>query len=139
MTAAWTDVGYCSPLTSIAEATSEFDDESQIIRLRVPVRAAGMYLDGHYPGFPIFPGVFVIECVRLAVRAAVPHGRRLRLAKLEVARFTAPLLDGDELSLVLTVQRIDGEYLVSARGSRLDGIATAQVRARFVAEERKDA
>ncbi|MFI6042486.1 hypothetical protein ACIA8C_12680 [Nocardia sp. NPDC051321] len=132
-------VDCCSPLSAIAELSEKLDDECLHIGLRVPVRSAGVYLEGHYPGFPIFPGVFIIECVRLAVRSAVPQGRLLRLAELESARFSAPLLDGDELSLELTVRQVDGDYLVSARGRRRDDVAAAQVRARFVMREASDA
>lgn len=52
---------------------------------------------GHYPGFPILPGVLLIEIVcRAAVRyAAEQHGHPVRLHTLITARFFAPVRPGD--------------------------------------------
>lgn len=58
------------------------------------------FFAGHYPGFPIFPGVCVIECVHRSALLVLPSAR---LAAIESARFRGPVLPGDELSVELAL------------------------------------
>ncbi|ROP41318.1 3-hydroxyacyl-ACP dehydratase FabZ family protein [Saccharothrix texasensis] len=53
---------------------------------------------GHFPGFPIFPGVAVVE---FAHRAATALGTA-RLAAVESARFVRPTFPGATLTVRLT-------------------------------------
>ncbi len=48
---------------------------------------------GHFPGFPLVPGVFLLETVRLAAERAT--GKELRIAAVSEAKFTAPVGPGD--------------------------------------------
>jgi 3-hydroxyacyl-[acyl-carrier-protein] dehydratase len=55
---------------------------------------------GHYPDFPIFPGVCVMECVRRAAESALPpEAGELRLTAVESTRFLAGVHPGDELAV----------------------------------------
>ncbi|MCF2125359.1 hypothetical protein L1I79_02770 [Strepomyces sp. STD 3.1] len=96
------------------------------VTVRVPVERATAHMAGHYPGFPIFPGVLLIDSVRQAAGEA--HGTELRLRSIDRARFARPLLPGDalELSLLLT-SAPDGRVSVRARGARSDGALAAQL------------
>jgi 3-hydroxyacyl-[acyl-carrier-protein] dehydratase len=81
---------------------------------------------GHYPGFPIMPGVLLIDCVRQAAGSAL--GTELRLCRIDRARFARPLLPGDELELSLLVTRqTDTRLAVRARGARGDGLMAAEL------------
>ncbi|MFG3003929.1 3-hydroxyacyl-ACP dehydratase FabZ family protein [Streptomyces calvus] len=58
---------------------------------------------GHYPDFPIFPGVCVMECVRRAAESAAPPVTGgLRLAAVESTRFLSAVHPGDELTVDIT-------------------------------------
>lgn len=64
----------------------------------VPVRATEPVLAGHYPGYPVLPGVCVVEC---AHRVALADRADVELAAIESARFLAPVLPGDDLTIDL--------------------------------------
>ncbi|WP_329619127.1 hypothetical protein OG357_00255 [Streptomyces sp. NBC_01255] len=67
--------------------------------LRLPVDHAADYMAGHYPGYPILPGVVVMDWVQQAVDSL--HDGGLRLHRLDRARFVAPLFPGDILEITL--------------------------------------
>ena len=83
------------------------------------------YFRDHFPGYPIVPGVLVIEAlaqlggrlVEASVREA--SGRRVlpMLAKVEQARLLRPVRPGDRLDLVTEVVGISGD------AARVTGIA----------------
>ena len=50
-------------------------------------------LAGHYPGFPIFPGVCLVECAHRTSLAALDGPGRL--TEVESARFLGPVFPGD--------------------------------------------
>ena len=89
---------------------------------RKRVDAAEPYLHGHFPQLTIYPGVFLVESLYQAVRAALGGpDRPLRLAQVGSARFLAPLLPGQTLRLDATVEPAgDGALAVRARAVRDD-------------------
>lgn len=50
--------------------------------------------EGHYPGFPLLPGLFLLDRVERLVRRP-----SLRLAGLERAKFVRPVRPGDSLTV----------------------------------------
>ncbi|WP_062214282.1 3-hydroxyacyl-ACP dehydratase FabZ family protein [Streptomyces sp. NBRC 109706] len=90
---------------------------------------------GHYPGFPIFPGVCVIECVHLSGLATLPPGAGgAELAAVESTRFLSPVFPGDQLDVELTWTRTSDAWSCKAQVTTVRGVA-AQMRLRFTAEE----
>jgi 3-hydroxyacyl-[acyl-carrier-protein] dehydratase len=65
------------------------------------IRADDPYLEGHYPDFTIYPGVFVIESVTQTVRIFAEQTLGtplvLELAAVTSVRFSRPMLPGDVL------------------------------------------
>lgn len=55
-------------------------------------------LPGHFPGSPLVPGVMLLEQVALALRA----WRGERLARVQDAKFVAPLLPDQNAQVTLT-------------------------------------
>ena len=96
--------------------------------------ASDPYMEGHYPGFPIYPGIFTVETVYQAARRAVEAGHgpdaRVELAAVRSVRFQAPLLPGDALTAICRLHRdpADPERVrVVADCRRSDGATTAKV------------
>jgi 3-hydroxymyristoyl/3-hydroxydecanoyl-(acyl carrier protein) dehydratase len=109
------------------------------IDARTQIRAEP-YLRGHFPGYPIFPGVFVLEAVCQVMAVAFGElgwdGGSERpvpsVSAVRSLRFLAPLLPGDVMSLELTAVSTDrAGWLVTARARRSDGTVAARVRATF--------
>ncbi|MER7419545.1 hypothetical protein ABT346_22670 [Micromonospora peucetia] len=106
------DVEHIAPDTVVARIRPDLDD---------PVFA------GHYPGFPLLPGVHIFEFVHRAVRAVAPE---LVLTEIVSCRFLLPFRGDDEL--VVTIRRTDdlwrGEVAVAA-------VPVAEVLLRYGNEE----
>jgi 3-hydroxyacyl-[acyl-carrier-protein] dehydratase len=84
---------------------------------------------GHYPSFPIFPGICIVECVLRSARLA-PAAPGLRLAAVESTRFQDPVFPGDILMIELTWSR-HGEAWRCRSEARTARGRSAQVRLRF--------
>jgi len=77
---------------------------------------------GHFPGRPIFPGVYIIEAIAqsacfLLVKSAGEVNREMvyYLGRVMKMSFTKPVLPGDRLVSTITVERTMNEMaLVSA-------------------------
>ncbi|MDI6099250.1 3-hydroxyacyl-ACP dehydratase FabZ family protein [Actinoplanes sp. NEAU-A12] len=92
------------------------------------------YIEGHYPGFPIYPGVFTVETVYQASRGLVESrrepGTRVTLAEVRSVRFKAPLRPGDELTAECELRDDPDDIsrvLVVAECRRKDGATVAKV------------
>ncbi|WP_370422128.1 3-hydroxyacyl-ACP dehydratase FabZ family protein [Streptomyces sp. QH1-20] len=83
---------------------------------------------GHYPDFPIFPGVCVVDCAHRGALATAPEP--VELAAVESARFTGPAFPGDVLDFALKWRRKDGDWRLSATATTERG-AAASVRLRY--------
>ena len=84
---------------------------------------------GHYPGFPILPGLFLVEHVHQAA-SAHPATAGLRLVAVERVRFRRPVYPGDtaEAALVLAA---DGTGVGCAAEVTVSGVRVATVRLRY--------
>ncbi|WP_256923520.1 3-hydroxyacyl-ACP dehydratase FabZ family protein [Streptomyces sp. 13-12-16] len=99
--------------------------------VRFSIEGSEPVFAGHYPDFPIFPGVCVVECVHRAAIAAAPGtGSGLSLAALESARFTGPVFPGDVLTVTADWTAVEGGWKCSATASTERG-ESATVRLRY--------
>lgn len=123
-----------APLRAVDDVLTEVDGELYRITATKRVDPDDPYMAGHYPGQPIYPGVFVLETLGQAVTVALGgNGVGLRLAELVSVRFTAPLLAGDVLSVhaLASPSESAGTWQVRATCLRSDQRRTAQVTARY--------
>lgn len=123
------------PISAVDHWLVARDGDRMEILSRVRVNGDDPHLLGHFPGRPVFPGVFVIEalCQTMAL-ATEGEGAAQVLRTLRSVRFLAPLLDGDEQTLEITAHRRDLGWSVTAEGTRTDGTVTARIRADFLPE-----
>jgi 3-hydroxyacyl-[acyl-carrier-protein] dehydratase len=86
--------------------------------------------DGHYPGFPVLPGVYVIEHVHQAVLA---EAGRMRLVALERAKFVRPVRPDDELRIEARLTA-DGDQVQCAATVFTGAGPAAEFRLRYLIE-----
>src|SRR5690606_29920095 len=92
--------------------------------------------EGHYPRFPILPGLLLVDCVHALV-SATRFGTGRRLAAVDRARFVQPVLPDDALTIeaVLTAEQgspADGDALCCAATVSTQLGKAASIRLRYV-------
>jgi 3-hydroxyacyl-[acyl-carrier-protein] dehydratase len=116
---------HASPLATAVRPSRRVPDGLTVTYL---VDASEPVLSGHFPGFPIFPGVCLVECANQAALLALPDGATL--TAIDGARFRAPVFPGDEVivdvttadwacAATLTVRRAGGGPVEEAAVVRL--------------------
>lgn len=81
---------------------------------QVEIRADEPVFAGHYPDFPIFPGVLLVECVlRSAELTAPPQVQPVQLIAIDSVRLLDVVLPGDVLTVELKWEH-SGEVLSCA-------------------------
>ena len=92
------------------------------------------YMLGHFPGLPIYPGVFILEALRHAVASvAGSRGRWPDVRCVRSARFLAALVPGDLLTIAFTVPHTAprAAFDIDAHCTREDGKCVARLKVRF--------
>src|ERR1051326_6769660 len=114
---------HCWWISALPRLRSMLRTESEIVALdatrlvtRRPISGAEPVFAGHYPGFPILPGVLLVDAAyRDVVRSAATWSRRpIRLVGLDSVRFSTPVFPGDVLETVCDVTSVDGGLRVKA-------------------------
>ncbi len=57
------------------------------------------YLQGHFPGNPIMPGVLLLEAMAQTAGLLLPAGSSAFLAQIKEARFRRPIIPGDQIRI----------------------------------------
>ncbi|GAA1766919.1 FabA/FabZ family ACP-dehydratase [Luedemannella helvata] len=124
--------GHAVPLAATDDVRVHTDGDTLVVHARKTVTATDPYLVGHFPGQPVYPGVFVLETVRQAVAAA--HGLPptvLDIGHVTSVRFAAPLRPGATLLVEITMRAgpLTGVVAVRSRCVGDDGtlVATAKL------------
>ena len=70
------------------------------------------HFTGHFPGYPVMPGVLIIEAMAqvagILVGKMAPHtrGKIMFLASVENAKFRRPVVPGDQLRIEMKMVRL---------------------------------
>ena len=135
------DTTGCSPVdavVTVARSISAGDGSDPLTATAtVMIDAAETVFAGHYPGYPIFPGICLIECAHRGSLASFPGGTGVPghapvLDSIERSQFVGAVFPGDGLTIDITWKRLDTHWRATAklRGER-GAVATVRLRYRM--------
>lgn len=87
---------------------------------------------GHFPGFPVMPGVLIIEAMAqtagVLVATVAPHtrGKIMFLASVEEAKFRRPVVPGDQLRIEMKLVRLKTTVAKMQGTATVDGQVVAE-------------
>lgn len=105
--------------------------EDRIVGIK-NVTANEPFFQGHFPDFPVMPGVLIVEA--MAQTAGVHVLRQLEdranmnvfLVSVDAARFRRPVVPGDQLRMEMTVIKRKGTVAKMAGKALVDGLVVAE-------------
>jgi 3-hydroxyacyl-[acyl-carrier-protein] dehydratase len=117
----------------------EFHPDKSVTTLKnISVNEA--QFQGHFPGRPVFPGVYIIEnmaqsaCFLLAKSAGgVDESRVYYLGRVGKMIFKRPVVPGDQLITRITVEKLIGTSAMVSAVARVDGAMAAKGEMMFAA------
>jgi 3-hydroxyacyl-[acyl-carrier-protein] dehydratase len=108
----------------------EFDPGRRIVGLK-NVTINEPFFPGHFPDYPIMPGVLIIEALAqvggiLALKAMGEKGKIALFAGIDNCKFRRPVLPGDQIRLACTVTGQKGPVWKVSGEATVDGILAAK-------------
>ncbi len=97
------------------------------------VSANEPHFAGHFPNFPVMPGVLIIEAMAqvggILVGSVAPHtrGKIMFLASVEEAKFRKPVMPGDQLRIEMKLVRLKTTVAKMSGVATVDGQVVAEV------------
>jgi len=96
------------------------------------------FFNGHFPGHPVMPGVLIVEAMAQAAGLLTQLSNRMRgntasplfyLVKVDNARFSAPVVPGDQLHMEVKLLRLLRGMGMFEAESRVNGkkVASCQL------------
>lgn len=105
-----------TPLTQDARIVDFDEAAGPSVVTETVADPANPILPGHYPGFPIFPGVCLIECAHRSVLAAARRiAESVALREVASTRFLNPVFPGDVVTTRATVKPSQDTWDVTAQ------------------------
>jgi len=97
------------------------------------VTANEPFFTGHFPDFPVMPGVLIVEAMAQAAGVLVlksvedRHKKLVLLVAIENARFRRPVVPGDTLRMEMKVIKRKASVAKMAGTATVDGVVVAEV------------
>ena len=108
----------------LVDRVIELEPDQRVVTLK-NVTINEPFFNGHFPGHPVMPGVLLVEAMAQAAGLLTQLSNRIKgnnasplfyLVKVDNARFSAPVVPGDQLRLEVSVKRVmRGMGLFAAR------------------------
>jgi 3-hydroxyacyl-[acyl-carrier-protein] dehydratase len=98
----------------LVDRVVEIDPDVSVVALK-NVTINEPFFEGHFPGHSVMPGVLIIEAMAQAAGLLTQISRHMKgdtgsalfyLVKVDNARFSAPVIPGDQLRLEVSLKRL---------------------------------
>jgi 3-hydroxyacyl-[acyl-carrier-protein] dehydratase len=115
----------------------EYDaDAKRIVGIK-GVTANEWFFQGHFPGFPVMPGVFQVEALAQTMAVYVAKqpgfGERIGLfAGIDDCRFKRVVVPGDTLRLEVTMEKLGSRFGRGRASASVDGEIACEATLSFV-------
>ncbi len=96
------------------------------------VTANEAFFSGHFPDFPVMPGVLIVEAMAqtagVLVLKSIPdrESKLVLLVAIEYAKFRKPVVPGDQLRIEMMVLRRKASVAKMAGRATVDGVIVAE-------------
>jgi len=106
-------------------------EEDRIVGIK-NVTANEPFFPGHFPDFPVMPGVLIVEAMAqvagVLVLKSIPdrHRKLVLLASVEQAKFRRPVLPGDQLRIEMKVTKRKASVAKMYGTATVDGNVVAE-------------
>lgn len=93
------------------------------------------FFTGHFPGYPVMPGVLILEALAQVAGLALPddgEGRMGLLTGIDRARIRRPVVPGDRLDLLARITRRHGGAVRAEGTASVDGETVAEAAILFM-------
>lgn len=124
----------------LVDRVVEIEPKKSIVAIKNVTRNEPFF-DGHFPQFPIMPGVLVIEAMAQAAGLLMMHdnpalrGEVIYFTGIEKARFRRPIVPGDQIRLEVEILRLRRFHARFACKARVDGeVAVEAIASSMVAQ-----